>query len=512
MTNYPKQIYQQLVEETEKAERLEKENKKLREKERLLSVELGRVHRQMETLTQTMEARISAAVEQAVSKAVEPLQATIQKQAVEIDRLKSIINKDSSNSSKPPSSDGFRRRPNSREASGRKAGGQPGHKGHRLTIPANLEKLVETGMVKHEITGEDVMMGAYVSDWEIDWVCMPIFREHRRAPGKPPTVRYGRNLQTHCVYLQNLGMMSLERIAEYVCESRGGLIKLTEGAIETFTKTAAAGINLEEYMKDLLNGQVLHTDESPVRTSQRMDERTSEVETSAHTTFNAYVRVYANATTTVLTANAHKNDEGIRRDGMLERFCGILSHDYDAKLYKYADKHATCCEHLCRELKGMEELCMVDWAGVARRFFLDMNKQKKADIAAGLAACAPPMLQQYEKTYDQLVRQGDLLLARKNEKELGYDELRKMTARLKAHKDSYLRFIRYYIAPFTNNQAERDLRHVKIRQKVSGCFRSWRGLLDYCKIRSLTGSVKKRGHFAFPAIFACFPVFCSAEL
>ena len=439
-----------------------------------------------------------------MSKAVEPLQATIQKQAVEIDRLKSIINKDSSNSSKPPSSDGFQKRPNSREPSARKAGGQPGHKGHRLIIPANLEELVESGQVKHEITCGGVMTGAYVSDWEIDWICTPIFREHRRAPGKPPIVRYGRNLQTHCVYLQNIGMMSLERIAQYICESTGGLIKLTEGAIDTFTKTAAAGIHLEAHMNDLLNGQVLHTDETPVRTTQRLDDGTCALETSAHTTFNAYVRVYANTTTTLLTANAHKNDEGIRRDGILERFCGILSHDHDAKLYKYADKHATCCQHLCRELKGMEELCMMDWAGVVRRFFLEMNKRKKADIAAGLAACAPPVLEQYEKTYNELVRQGEVLLARKKKKELGYDELRKMTARLKAHKDSYLRFIRDYTAPFTNNQAERDLRHVKIRQKVSGCYRSWRGLLDYCKIRSLTGTTKKRGQLAMPAIFACY--------
>ena len=159
-----------------------------------------------------MEARIEAAVGQAVSKAIEPLQATIEKQAIEIER------------------------PNSREASARKAGGQPGHKGHKLTIPANLEELVESGLVKHEITCGGVMTGTYVSDWEINWVCIPIYREHRRAPGKPPVARYGRNLQTHCVYLQNLGMMSLTRIAQYICESTGGLIKLTEGAIETFTK------------------------------------------------------------------------------------------------------------------------------------------------------------------------------------------------------------------------------------------------------------------------------------
>jgi transposase len=506
MTNYPKQMYKQLEEQTKKAERLGSENKELRKKNRLLSAELAHVHQQMETLTLALESRIAAAVDQAVRKAVEPLQATIQKQAVEIDRLKSIISKDSSNSSKPPSSDGFRKRPNSRESSARKAGGQPGHKGHRLTIPANLEELVESGLVKHEIAGGALMTGAYVSDWEIDWICMPIFREHRRAPGKPPIVRYGRNLQTHCVYLQNLGMMSLERITQYICESTSGLIKLTKGAIDTFTKTAAANINLEAYMNDLLNGHVLHTDETPVRTTQRLDDGVTMPETSVHTTFNAYVRVYANATTTLLTANARKNDEGIRRDGILERFRGILSHDHDAKLYKYAGKHATCCEHLCRELKGMEELCMVEWAGVVRRFFLDMNKRKKADIATGLSACAPLVLEQYERTYDELIRQGELLLTRKKKKELGYDELRKMTARLKAHKDSYLRFIRDYIAPFTNNQAERDLRHVKIRQKVSGCYRSWRGLLDYCKIRSLTGTANKHAQFAMPAIFACFPV------
>ena len=84
-----------------------------------------------------------------------------------------------------------------------------------------------------------------------------------------------------------------------------------------------------------------------------------------------------------------------------------------------------------------------------------------------------------------------------------------MVARLNAYKDSYLRFIRDYTAPFTNNQAERDLRHVKIRQKVSGCYRSWQGLLDYCKIRSLTGTANKRNQYAMPAIFACFPVFFS---
>jgi transposase len=264
---------------------------------------------------------------------------------------------------------------------------------------------------------------------------------------------------------------------------------------------------LEGHTSDLLNGRVIHTDETPVRTTQRLDDAAQEPETSVHTTFNAYVRVYSNSTTTVLSANAHKDDAGIKQDGILGRFCGILSHDHDAKLYKYGNGHATCCEHLCRELKGMDELCRVDWAGVVRRFFQNMNRRKKEDIAAGVTACAPPDLADYEKTYDDLVTKGETLLRTKRKKELGYDELRKMIARLKAYKNSYLRFIRNYAAPFTNNQAERDLRHVKIRQKVAGCYRSWYGLVHYCKIRSMTGTAKKRGLNSLAAIYACLPAF-----
>jgi len=79
------------------------------------------------------------------------------------------------------------------------------------------------------------------------------------------------------------------------------------------------------------------------------------------------------------------------------------------------------------------------------------------------------------------------------EKSFGYDELRRMVNRLENYKDSYMLFIRDYEAPFTNNQAEHVLRHCKTRQKVSGCFRSWQGVIDYCKINSLLSTAKKHG-------------------
>ena len=86
-------------------------------------------------------------------------------------------------------------------------------------------------------------------------------------------------------------------------------------------------------------------------------------------------------------------------------------------------------------------------------------------------------------------------------KSFGYDELRRMLNRLEKHKDNYLLFIRDYNAPFTNNQAERDFRHVKTKQKISGCFRSWQGVLDYCYIRSRLDTAKKRGENLFDNLF-----------
>jgi transposase len=222
------------------------------------------------------------------------------------------------------------------------------------------------------------------------------------------------------------------------------------------------------------------------------------------TTLAAYIRTYSNARTTLLTANARKDEAGVQHDNILTRFFGILSHDHESKFYNYGTKHASCGEHLSRELKGMNDLCMLPWAGQVRAFFLAMNRQKLRDRTEGKTTCDPPTLVQYEARYDGLVEEGAALLSQMRKKTLGYDELRRMVKRLKTYKDAYMLFMRDYEAPFTNNQAERDLRHCKTKQKVSGCYRSWQGLLDYCTIRSLTDTTRKRGGDVLAALRECF--------
>ena len=85
-------------------------------------------------------------------------------------------------------------------------------------------------------------------------------------------------------------------------------------------------------------------------------------------------------------------------------------------------------------------------------------------------------------------------------KSFGRDELRKLLSRLHERKDCYLLFMRNYAVPSTNNLAERDLRHCKLRQKISGCFRTWEGLVRYAKIRSIVGTARKRGESVVVAL------------
>lgn len=485
-------MFHQLEELMVENEQLKKENKDLRDENRWLRAENSKLTQRLEALETTIEDRINKAVEEAVAKATTPLLETIAEKDKEILRLKAQIAKDSSNSSKPSGSNGFKQIPNNREKSGRKRGGQPGHKGNRLDIPENLDELVEKGVAEHIILSDVADGENYVSDWTVDLKTTTVYTEYRRSQGEPPVIRYGPQLKAQAVYLSTVGLIAYKRLSQFFSEISHSLIKASKATLAGFNRNAAEAVCLSGYISDLLNGTVVHVDETPIKTSERQG-KDGIAETAEKTTYQAYIRTYSNKTTTVLTANPNKTEGSVADDNILTQFHGIVAQDHEAKFYHFGDRHATCGAHLTRELKGMLELQMLPWAGEVRRFFLEMNQQKKKDLHSGENSCGAALLCRYENRYDELVVQGKNLLAAMKEKSFGYDELRRMVNRLEKYKDSYMLFIRDYEAPFTNNEAERDLRHCKTRQKVSGCFRSWQGVLDYCKIRSLLSTAKKRG-------------------
>jgi transposase len=447
----------------------------------------------------TIEERITKAISAAVETAVQPLCAEIERKDVEIRRLKSIIDKDSSNSGKPPSSDGYKKIPNNREASGKKCGGQAGHKGSKLTIPPNLDELVREEKAEHKIVDMTNGSAKYISKWSIDIKTKVIYTEYRCPMTEPPIVYYGNDMKAYATLLMNEGFMSLDKVSSFLREITYGQISPSVATLEKFTREAASKVDVEGLKNDILNGEVMNVDESPMKSTERLLDGV--IETSDKTTFDAIIRTHSNATTTLYTVNPRKDDEGIVNDGIIPLFHGIFSHDHDRKYYKYGspELHATCHAHLSRELKGLNDLYNISWAADFRAFINEMNAYKQST-----QECSDGKFAEFEQRYDDLVANGAKILD-SFPNIFGRDELRKVINRLTDYKQNYLLFIKDYKAPFTNNLAERDLRPCKTKQKISGCFRSWDGLFNFAKIRSLISTAKQRSLNLFVTVARLFP-------
>jgi len=498
-TNYGRGIIKQVEELTLQNERLICENERVGNENRGLRAQLTAIEA-------SIEARITAVVEAAVKRATTPLLAglsakdeQIGKLTAEIERLKAQINKNSGNSSKPPSQDGFKRVQNSREPSGRKSGGQSGHPGKRLELPKNLDELIEKELARRELADHTCGADSYVTRYTLDVETTLVVTEHRYPKGAAPLgaeVTYGEKIKALTVLLSTEGIIAEERLSDFFSEITHGAIKLSDAAIEKFLAelNGKLGPELETIRTSLLNEDVLHVDETPVRCVQKPSYSNGEaiLQKASGTSFGVYIRTHSSNNATLYTVNPQKDREGVERDGILPQFVRILSHDHEAKFYHYGVAHATCGEHLLRELRGLFELQKISWADEMRRFIAGINARKNADLVKNVTSCDSDSLRAYEKDYDRLIEQGRVALSLLKEKELGFDELRRMLNRLSNYKDCCLLFIRDYRAPFTNNQAERDLRPGKTKQKVSGCFRSWDGIVRHNNIRSFLSTLKKR--------------------
>lgn len=481
-------------------ESLKNENKKLRADNNCL-------RSQVKYLENSIDAKIAAAVEKNIlplKERISELETQTAQKDAEILRLKAIVNKDSSNSSKPPGSDGFKQVPNNREKSGKKKGGQPGHTGHSLRIPENLDKLVEDGKVTKNLV--DYTNGAkeYVSKWIVDIDINTNYTEIRYPLGfkLPPELQsevvYGSNVKALSVLLEQEGVIAIKRLSDFFKMVTDGLITPSKGSIEGFIKTFAAGIDddIAKIKEELLNGLVMYVDDTPMRCAETLEYRkdgTYIQKTAENSTFKVNIRTYANEVYTYFTVNPGKGDDGVIRDAILRLFFGILAHDHDKKYYKYSPWHATCCEHLLRDLKGLRDLYNCSWAESFRNFLKEMNIHKKNDQSFGINKCDEDLLEKFSQRYDILIKNGDDTLEGFEPETFGYDEFRKMLARLKDYKEAYMLFIKNYDAPFTNNLAERSLRPCKTRQKISGCFRTWKGISDFVKIMSVISTWKKQG-------------------
>lgn len=414
------------------------------------------------------------------------------------DRLKKIINNDSNNSSKPPSSDIKRNIPNNREKTDKKAGGQKGHKAHFLSKKL-VEEKIKRGEFKREIYHKGKIQKEYITKYILDLEINVIAKEYRFYKDKKgkynipkefkTDVQYGSELKTLCTILNIEGIVALDRLTNLVsCITHGG-IKLSKGSIVNFTKelNQKSEYLIKEIEEDLLNSEMMNTDATTGRCENK----------------NICVRTYSTEKTTLLIPSYGKGKKYIEETNILNRYTGNLVHDHETVMYNYGEKHIECNVHISRYLRGDYENTKNEWALKMRSFLCCLNEYRKKLKTKGIEKLEKEQLERYSKRYDEILEEGYEENKKVKGKYLRQEEQRLLN-RLKKYKENHLMFLYNFSVPFDNNLAERDLRHVKSKQKISGHFNSMEGIKIYLNIKSIIGTIKKRGENFYNKIFKIY--------
>jgi transposase len=435
-----------------------------------------------------------------------------------VQELEARLAKDSHNSSKPPSSDAFNKpkpKPcNLRQKTDKRPGGQPGHPGHTLELVDNPE---------HTLVHVPTICagcGASLKD-------APILRKDRRQVFEMPPLKlevtehqalscvcphchtlhagefpeevaqptqYGPKMLGLCVYLSQYQLLPLARIQDLLVDLFGQ--SPSQG---TFTAAIAACSRRLEPVEvalkaALLQAPVLHSDETGVQ-----------VDTQLH-----WIHVAATSTLTFYAHQAKRGREAFTAMGILPHFLGTSVHDSLASYHdpSYACTHSLCNAHLLRELLGLFETNHQTWTQRMSTLLRSLKHAKEFAQSQGKTALDPALLLRYQTLYRRIVARGlaqNPAPTRTGQRgRPAHGVCLSLLLRLHEREDAVLRFALDFAVPFDNNQAERDLRMIKVQQKVSGCFRSTEGADHFCRIRGYISTLHKQGSGILNALRSVF--------
>jgi len=418
-------------------------------------------------------------------------------------RLKAIINKDSGNSSKPPSSDGFKKIFNSREKTGRKPGGQPGHPG---TVPILFENPGNIILHKQErcgCGGKVVYPDEYQAKQTVELEIRAKVTEHRcyagvcedcKAPIKNSMplndiITYGETVKAFVCMLCNEGLVSINRIQTMLFEMTGGVINLSEGTIAKWNNDLCGKLApfITEVKEKLLTQPVLHKDETGIRINNSLQ----------------WLHVLSNKDYTLYVSHKKRGNEADKETGLLPIYSGVLVHDHLKGLYGFPCEHAECNAHILRYLKSAAETNKCEWAVAMTAFLVNANNVVKEHKARNIAALDAGMLGEYRARYDEILELGRVEFFQGGKKDYNSEDM-KLLRRLKEYKGEHLRFLSDFQVPFDNNLAERDLRMIKSKTKVSGCFRGREGGSVFAAIKSYTSTLRKNSQNVFDGLKVAF--------
>ena len=452
----------------------------------------------------------------ATAETINELNKTVAELRQTIAELKEKLNKNSNNSSKPPSSDGYNKPPapkSLRGKSGKKSGGQKGHEGTNLAkadpdhvIPCMPSKC--TGCPRHDECRAkaevlerrqvfDAVVKIEVTEYEklrvTDCPLHGWTKEGIFPTGVNAAVQYGENLQSLVVALNTVGAVSVCRTREILSNVFG--IPLSEGTITSMVSRCAGKLT------DVLSRIGRLVTGSPVGNA---DETGFRVEGKLH-----WAHVLCNDRFTLISLSEKRGWKGMEKIGFLTRFHNILVHDCWASYWKFPDvTHAVCCAHLLRELTGIEENNPgLTWPKRFKALLLEMKRARDRAVGKGKPELSYYYHHKFSIRYDQIIEKAyqetpepALSSDKKKRGRIKRGKALALVDRLKELKGAVCLFTKNFLVPFDNNQAERDLRMIKAKTKISGCFRTKKGAQEYLDIMSYVSTAKKHGSNAYEAI------------
>lgn len=442
------------------------------------------------------------------------LQDTVEKLERRVEHLEQQIAKNSRNSSKPPSSDMFRSPKSLGEKSGKQSGGQPGHEGRSLRQvekPDHVKRHLLKGICE---CGLDLSKGKTYNEErrQVFDIPKPVMEvtEHRAETkecmcgrlhtaafpaGVDAPVQYGPNIRSMVVYFSQYQLIPQKRITEAMDDlfnapiSQATVNKAVREAYERLATTESA-------IKEAIQSSVVaHGDETGMYIGGG----------------RWWQHGFGTTLYTYFFCHPKRGKLALRDDGTMKRFVGRLVHDGWRSYFDIDCLHALCNAHHLRELIFLWEECHQRWAGTMIKHLCHIKKVVDRAKAAGRRQLAPKTLLHYRQRFASIIARGNQANpTEKTRKGSGSRGRIKQTAarnllnRLEKYADETLAFMYDFTIPFDNNLAERDLRMSKIKQKVSGCFRSLFGAQAFCRIRGYISTVRKHELNVFDQIFKCF--------
>ncbi len=433
-----------------------------------------------------------------------------------LNELEDRLAKNSRNSSKPPSSDGIDKpKPKSlRGKSGKKPGGQKGHPGRTLSLVEDPEHVVVHAPEECEGCG-GTLAGVEASGHQrrrvVDLPPLALEATEHRAQRKrcsgcgrsttasfPPEVSaavgYGPRIKALTVYLMNYQLLPYERTSELL-EDLFGEPAPGAGTLHSALGSCFEGLeDTEEVIKAGLGGaQLGHFDETGLRVCGK----------------GMWVHVASSTKLTHYAVHEKRGSEATKEIRILPSFRGVAVHDGLTAYGKYERcEHALCNAHHLRELTFVEEEHEQGWAGEMKALLSEIEEAVREEAASGGTRLAPETTGDFKRRYQRVLEAG--LAANPPPERTGkkgrpkQSKGKNLVDRLDKHREAVLRFMRDFRVPFDNNQAERDLRMVKVRQKVSGCFRTKEGAWAFLRIRGYISTVRKQGKNVLAALEGVF--------